>query len=164
MKTKSEVATERFLSGYNCAQSVLAAFSEELNLKEETALKLATGLGAGMARRGEICGAVTGAILALGLKIGRGAGDDRSVTEQTYQKTLHLMAQFEKRHGSCQCRQLIHGCDLKTEEGQRYFKERDLLHKVCVPCVQSAVELVAGILNEGAPARGGDNSPSSSTA
>ena len=155
MKTKNDIAVEKFLAGYNCAQSVLYAFGPGLGLADETALKLATGLGAGMARRGEACGAVTGGILALGLKYGRGGHQDRSATEETYQKTLELMARFEKRHGSCLCRVLLDGCDLRTAEGQKSFKEKDLLHKTCVGCVRSVVEEVAQLLN----APGGQTSP-----
>jgi C_GCAxxG_C_C family probable redox protein len=147
MKTKNEVAMEKFLAGYNCAQSVLYAYGPELGLDGETALKVATGLGAGMGRRGEACGALTGGILALGLKYGRGGQQDRSATDQTYQQTLELMERFEKRHGSCACRVLLEGCDLRTAEGQRFFKEHDLLHKTCAGCVQSVVEDLAGMLN-----------------
>jgi C_GCAxxG_C_C family probable redox protein len=143
MKTKSEAAMEKFLAGYNCAQSVLYAYGPDLGMDGETALKVATGLGAGMGRRGEVCGALTGGILVLGLKYGRGGQQDRSATEDTYQKTLELMERFEKRHGSCFCRVVLDGCDLRTEEGQRYFKEHDLLHKKCVGCVQSVVEDLA---------------------
>ena len=147
MKTKNEVATERFLAGYNCAQSVLYAYGPDLGLDGETALKVATGLGAGMGRRGEICGALTGGILVLGLKYGRGGQQDRSATEQTYQKTLGLMTRFEQRHGSCFCRVLLDGCDLRTPEGQQHFKDHDLLHKTCVKCVQTVVEGLAEILD-----------------
>jgi C_GCAxxG_C_C family probable redox protein len=146
MKTKSEVATERFLSGYNCAQSVLYACASELGLDEDVALKVATGLGAGMGRRGEVCGAVTGGILALGMKFGRGEGADRAATEQTYQRTAELMARFESKHGSCLCRVLVEGCDLRTPEGQQYFKEHDLLHKTCLGCVRSVVETMGELL------------------
>ena len=138
---------EKFVAGYNCAQSVLYAFGPELGLEGEISLKLATGLGAGMGRRGEVCGAVTGGILALGLKYGRGSRQERSATEETYQKTLDLMARFEQRHGSCLCRVLLDGCDLRTVEGQRYFKEHDLLHKTGMGCVQSVVETLAQILD-----------------
>lgn len=68
MNAKLDTAMQKFLAGYNCAQSVLYAFAPDLGLDGETALKVATGLGAGMARRGEVCGAVTGGILVLGLK------------------------------------------------------------------------------------------------
>jgi len=148
MKTKLEIATERFLSGYNCAQSILYAFGPELGLDNETALKVATGLGAGMARRGEICGAVTGGILALSLKYGRGGQQDRSATEQTYQKTTELMSRFEKRHGSCLCRVLLEGCDLRTTKGQAYFKQHDLLHKTCLGCVETVAEEVGRLMQE----------------
>jgi C_GCAxxG_C_C family probable redox protein len=147
MKTQNEVAVEKLLAGYNCAQSVLYAYGPELGLDGETALRVATGLGAGMGRRGEVCGALTGGILVLGLKYGRGEQHDRSATEQTYQKTLELMARFEQRHGSCFCRVLLDGCDLRTPEGQQHFKELDLLHKTCVKCVQTVVEGLAGFLD-----------------
>ncbi len=148
MKTKSEVAVERFLSGYNCAQSVLYAFGPELGLDTETALKVATGLGAGRGRRQEVCGAVTGGILVLGMKHGRGGGQDRSATEETYRKTEELMAGFEARHGSCTCRVLLDGCDLRTPEGQRHFKEQDLLHKTCMRCVQTVCEVLGEMWRE----------------
>lgn len=137
---------EKFASGYNCSQSILYAFGPGLGLSEETALKVATGLGGGLGGSGGVCGAVTGGILALGLKYGRGGRQDRSATEQTYAKTLDLMARFETQHGSCLCRLLLQGCDLRTAEGQRYFKEHDLLHKTCVGCVQTVVEVLAELL------------------
>jgi len=147
MNLKNEVAMEKFLAGYNCAQSVLYAYGPGLGLEGEISLKLAPGLGAGMGRRGEVCGALTGGILVLGLKYGRGARQDRSATEKTYEKTLELLARFEKRHGSCLCHVLLGGCNLRTAEGQRLYKEHDLLHKTCIGCVQSVVESLAQIVD-----------------
>jgi C_GCAxxG_C_C family probable redox protein len=144
--TKTEISIERFLSGYNCAQAVLFAFGPDLGLESETALRIATGLGGGMGRRGEVCGAVTGAILVLGLKFGRDSRQDRSATERTYQKTRDLMAAFERRHGSCTCRALLDGCDLLTPQGQQHFKENELQRKTCAQCVETAVELLEGLL------------------
>ena len=91
MSTANEIATTRFLSGYNCAQAVLCAFCAEASLSEDAALKIATGLGAGMGRKQEVCGAVTGGILVLGLRHGRDSMGDRSATELTYLKTRELM-------------------------------------------------------------------------
>jgi len=147
VKAKSEVAVEKFLSGYNCAQAVLYAFGPDLGLDGETALKVATGLGGGMGRRGEVCGAVTGGILALGLRYGRGGQQDRSVTEQAYYKTQAMMAAFERMLGACTCRTLLGGCDLQTAEGQRLFRENDLIHKTCARCVQTVSEILAGMLD-----------------
>ena len=150
MKTKTEVAVDKFVSGYNCAQAILYAYGPELGLDGETALKVATGLGGGMGGRGEICGAVTGGILALGLKYGRGGQEEKSVAQLAYQKTGELMAAFERVHGTCTCRVLLDGCDLRTPEGMKRFREEDLQHKVCVGCVRTGGEILAGML--GAPA------------
>jgi C_GCAxxG_C_C family probable redox protein len=154
MNIKSDEAMELFLAGYNCAQSVLYACAPELGLDDETALKIATGLGAGMARCGQVCGAVSGGIMALSLKYGRGERQNPMAMEQTYQKTQELMAGFEKQHGSCLCRVLLQGCDLRTAEGQRHFNEHDLLHKTCVPCVQTAIQVVAELLETPAVSAG----------
>jgi len=125
---------------------VLYAFREEGDLSAETALKIACGLGAGMARKEEVCGAVTGGILVLGMRHGRGSKDDRSAQERTYAKTRELMDRFSEKHGTVICRKLLNGCELTTEEGQKYFKENDLLNKLCVPCVQSIVVILESIL------------------
>ncbi len=144
--TKSERAVSKFAGGYNCAQSVFYAFCEDLGIEQDTALKLACGFGAGMGRKGEVCGAVTGGILALGAKYGRGAQEERAVTDAAYVKVRELMNQFASRNGTCICRQLLNGIDLTTEEGQKYFRENHLLNEVCKPCVLSAVEIVEKII------------------
>ena len=159
MKAKTEIAVDKFLSGYNCAQAVLYAYGPDLGLDTETALKVATGFGGGMGRRGEVCGAVTGGILALGLKYGRGGQQDRSVADVAYQKTQDLMAAFERAHGSCTCRTLLGGCDLQTPQGQQHFKEQDLLHKTCVRCVQTVGEILAGMLEAPAAQDSAANQP-----
>ena len=146
MKTKSEVAVEKFLSGYNCAQAVLYAYGPDLGLDGETALKVATGLGAGMGRRGEVCGAVTGGILALGLKYGRGGQQDRSATEETYRKAQELMAGFERQCGSCLCRALLDGCDMSTPEGRQMVRDKGLFDTVCVEYVRDAVDIALDLM------------------
>lgn len=144
--TKSDTAEHMFLKGYNCAQSVLYAFAQDMDLPGETALKISCGLGAGMARQGEICGAVSGAILVLGLKYGKGCDDEKELTETTYAKTKALMEMFCAKRGSCNCKKLLHGCDLSSPQGQATFKENDYYNKVCLPCVRDAVEILEQIL------------------
>ncbi len=144
--TNSERAISKFAGGYNCAQSVFYAFHEDLGMDPDTALKIACGLGGGMGRQGEVCGAVTGGILVLGLKHGRGEKEDKTATEATYARTKELMDQFARRHGSCLCRQLLNGCDLTTEEGRKSFAENELSNKVCKPCVQSVVEILETLI------------------
>ena len=143
---KIEKAVQKFSEGYNCAQSVFYAFSDGLQVNKDTTLRLACGFGAGMARKQEVCGAVTGGIIVLGAKHGRGENEDREVTERLYQKTQYLMDQFEAKHGTVICRRLLNGCDLTTDDGQKFFKENELLNKTCKPCVQTVVELLEKIL------------------
>lgn len=135
------VAEERFLAGYNCAQAVLYSLADELGIDRNTALKIACGFGAGIGRSQEVCGAVSGGVMALGLKYGRGEGEEKSRTEDTYRRTREFIAHFTRRHGSVQCRDLI-GCNLQTPEGQQSFKDRDLLHTTCAQCVRTAAEWV----------------------
>lgn len=142
---RSEAAKNLFLKGYNCTQSILYAFREELDLSEETALKISCGLGGGMGRQGEVCGAVTGGILVLGMRHGRMLNEDRTATETTYAKTQELMSLFTSKHGSCLCRQLLKGCDLSTKDGQSSFKENDYLNQICLNCVLSVVEILEQI-------------------
>ena len=145
---RCELAVEKFLSGYNCAQSILYAYGPDLGLDAETALKVATGLGGGLGGSGEVCGAVSGGILALGLKYGRGGQEEKSVAQQAYKKSLELMVAFERVHGSCSCRVLLDGCDLRTPEGMQRFREQDLHHKVCVGCVRTVAEILEEMLGQ----------------
>lgn len=142
MSDKSAIAVNMFNKGFNCAQSVFYAFCTELGIDEDAALKIACGLGAGMARAGEVCGAVTGGILVLGMLHGRGKKDKRTAMELTYQKTHEFMKRFAEANGSCVCRELLKGCALTTEEGQNKFKDAGMFEKVCVPCVKSAVGIL----------------------
>jgi C_GCAxxG_C_C family probable redox protein len=139
---KSDRAISKFAGGYNCAQSVFYAFCEDLHLDPDMALKMSAGFGGGIGRRGEVCGAVTGGIMALGAKYGRGEKEDPTVAEATYARTREFMDRFAGQHGSCLCRELLNGCDMTTEEGQKAFREKDFKNKICTPCVQSAVGMV----------------------
>jgi C_GCAxxG_C_C family probable redox protein len=145
MGSKTEIAVAKFLEGYNCAQAVFYSFCDDLQFEKNTALKMACGFGAGMGRKEEVCGAVTGGIIVIGAKYGRGERDDRTATELTYTKTRELMDQFAQKDGTFICRKLLNGCELTTEEGQKQFKENDLLKKICTPCVQSVVEILESI-------------------
>ena len=109
-------------------------------------MKIACGLGGGMGRKEEVCGAVTGGILVLGMRYGRGSKDNKSATELTYLKTRELMDKFTEKFGTVICRKLLNGCELTTDDGQKYFKENDLLNKTCTPCVQSVVGIIENIM------------------
>ena len=143
---RSDKAVLKFLEGYNYAQAVLFSFCDNLQFDQNLALKLSCGLGAGMGRNEEVCGAITGGILALGIQYGRGVNEEKRAMEITYEKTRELMQKFKRKHGTFICRSLLEDCDLMTEQGQKYFKENDLLNKTCKLCVQSVVEILEELI------------------
>lgn len=145
---KSELAVNKFLEGYNCAQAVVYSFCDYLNFDKDSALKLSCGFGAGMGRKEEVCGAISGGILVLGMLYGRGENQDRYWTEQTYQSTRMLIDKFAERHDTIICRKLLGYCELTNEKGQNEFREKDLLNKVCKECVRSVVEIVEDIFSD----------------
>ncbi|MCB0730844.1 MAG: C_GCAxxG_C_C family protein [Ignavibacteriae bacterium] len=140
MKNHLEIALSQFDNGFNCAQSVLYSFCEDLNLDNDLALKMSCGFGGGIGRKGEICGALTGGIIAIGTKYGNDTNGENENAEFTYSATRELIDNFTKKHGTHECRKLIHDCDLLTEEGQNKFKVLDLKNKVCKQCIASVVE------------------------
>ncbi|MFO7569111.1 MAG: C-GCAxxG-C-C family protein [Smithellaceae bacterium] len=146
MSARAEIADAKFVEGYNCAQSVLFSFSDQTKLAHGLALQLACGFGAGMGRKGEVCGAFTGGLMVLGALFGRGENETSRATEEVYEKTRILYARFSALQGSCLCRELLNGCDLTTPEGQKYFKDNDCLNAICRPCVRDAVEIVESLL------------------
>jgi len=83
-KTVGQKAKENFKIGFNCAESVLKSLADEMSIECSCIPKIATGFGAGLGRHGEICGAITGAVMALGLKYGRSDTKDPEAKEKAY--------------------------------------------------------------------------------
>lgn len=131
---------------WNCAQSVLGVFCADIGLDRETAMKLASGFGAGMARKQEVCGAVSGAIMVIGLKHGQAREDDKAAKEAAYRLSRELMDRFQVEFGSCLCRELLPGLDLATEAGHMRYKAEGWSERVCRPCVRAAVRILEKIL------------------
>jgi len=148
MGTLSERAAEKFVSGYNCAQAVVWPFCDEIGLDPDTARNIACGFGAGIAKRQEVCGAVTGGIMVLGMKLGEDKNQGRSVTEETYARGEEFISRFEAVRGSSNCRQLLDGCDITTEQGRETFAELDLRNQACKACVQTAVEILEEMIKD----------------
>jgi C_GCAxxG_C_C family probable redox protein len=146
MKNKSDEAGAIMAAGYNCAQSVLSVFCADLHFDKETALKLAAGFGAGMARRQEVCGALTGGIMTIGLKHGSIHEGDKEAKELVYHLVRELMERFADKFGSCLCRELLAGCNLASEAGQKKYREENLSEKICHPCVAEAVRILEDLL------------------
>lgn len=143
---RTEIGLKQFSQDYACSQSVLYAFADLLEVSPDTALKLATGFGAGIGRKQEVCGAVSGGVMALSLLYGRGEKDGPEKKENTYAKVKELLENFKEEHGSFICKELLDGCDLLTPEGQKRFAELKMLNR-CDKFVASAIRLTENIIN-----------------
>jgi C_GCAxxG_C_C family probable redox protein len=137
-------AEDRFREGFSCAQSVFSAFAEEI-LGREAALRTASSFGAGMARRGDTCGAVTGALMVLGLLYGRTEAEDTDAKELNYLLANRFIDRFEASKGSRICRELL-GFDPGSEEGRRRLREDPELGDRCTGYVREAAAILAGII------------------
>jgi len=143
----SERAAELFSGNYNCSQSVFMAFGERFGVDENRAARIAGGFGGGMGRMGEVCGALSGAFMVLGLANMGEPADDPGRKALTYDKVSELAKRFSSRHGSTRCRDLL-GVDISTPDGHREAKERGLYTSLCPQFVLSAAEILEEMLDE----------------
>jgi C_GCAxxG_C_C family probable redox protein len=142
---QAERAVELFSQSYNCAQSVYAACATGDGLSEAQRLALGAPFGGGFAQMGEVCGALTGALLALGEADEAAlAADPATARTALYARVRQLTEAFREAHGSILCRELI-GCTFDTEEGRRSFKERGVRQNVCNKVVAFAADQVASM-------------------
>lgn len=145
-KVAVRVALDMFAQMFNCSESVLGGLVEGCGLECPCSPRIATAFGGGMAGQGEICGALTGAMMALGLKFGRERGDDNDAKAMAYSKIRELFAAFEKEFGTCECFGLI-GIDLSTPEGLEQARQAGLHQNICPKyvefCAREAARLMA---------------------
>ena len=142
--SKAEEAAELFLEGFNCAQAVLAVFCEDYDMDTETALKTACALGGGCGMA-ELCGAVSGGALVVGLKYGQYILEDASANANCRARRDEFLKRFIEKHGSSTCRGLL-GFDYTTDEGAVKYNQV-FSDRASAPCVEF-VRNVAQILEE----------------
>lgn len=144
--TKKEKALSLFSNNYNCSQAVFTAFAPDFGIDEKLALMLATSFGGG-ARNGEICGAVSGALLVIGLKYGHWDSTDNEQKSRAYEISVDFTKRFKEANSSIVCRDLL-GYDLTVPEDKALIKEKNLFRTVCPEMVESAVEILEKVLDE----------------
>ncbi len=147
--TEKERAAELFIEGFNCAQAVFTAFSHRFGIDEETAKKISAGLGGGVGRMREVCGAVSGAAMAIGSACAATQGSDNESKMKNYELVREFAERFEEIHGSVVCRDLLK-MGIRMEESAMpegrtadYYKDRP-----CLRVVEDAAEIVLQILEE----------------
>jgi len=149
LSERKERIQQIYDSGFNCAESVLKAAQEIYHLPgAEVVPRVASGLGGGIGRKGSVCGALTGGILALGLAMGRMDPKDTAARDQIYARARELYGRFEREFGTVLCFNLTQ-CDLTTKEGQQKFKKLGLHKNLCSKFVQGAVDWMGEAIGGG---------------
>lgn len=147
MSEYTERAVALFKSGYNCSQSVFAAFCDKFAMPQEMALKVSAGLGGGVGRMREVCGAMSGAAMLAGMVYGATDGNDREAKALTYAKVQEIAAEFKKTNPSIVCRELLglskQAQTPSTPEARttEYYKKRP-----CAQIVEDAARAAEKIL------------------
>lgn len=100
-------AADNFAKGYNCAQSVVLAYADEIGLERKTALMLSSSFGGGMGRLREVCGAVSGIFMVAGIKFGYSDPQDNAAKKNLYRLVQEFAHRFEEENGSIICRELL---------------------------------------------------------
>ncbi len=144
MPQTRRVASERFARGYNCAQSLLSAFASRFGLTSQFALRLAAPFGAGMAREGQVCGALSGALMVLGLQYAGSRPEDK---ERIYRIARDFMDQFENQHGSIICKELL-GHDISTPAGLQAARDKSLFKTICPALVDETAMALTRYLDD----------------
>lgn len=139
-------AEQYYSNNFNCSQAVFTTFATDLGLNEDIALKIATTFGGG-ARKGEMCGAVTGALMVLGLQYGHCHAGNTEEKYRAYQIAEDFMDRFIAAKGTVVCRKLL-GYDLTKEEDMVKIKELNLFRTKCPEMVRCAAEIVEQMIAE----------------
>ena len=142
--THKEKALDYFSRHFHCSQAVLAAFASECGLTEEQALKLGACFGSGM-RKGEVCGACTGALMVLGALYGQYDEADLESRLRANDVNVKMMEGFAEKCGSYICNDLLK-CDVSTPEGVQYARDNKLFTEFCPLMVANAVDVLEEII------------------
>ena len=137
-----ERALDLFHAGYNCAQSVVGAYSDLFGVDQQTGLRFSAGMGGGMGGLRGKCGAVTGMFLLAGLKCGSYPPEDLAAKRALYDLVKRLNAEFEERLSTSNCRELLERANVAVAEhpsarSAEYYRKRP-----CALFVETACEIV----------------------
>ncbi|NPV69108.1 MAG: C_GCAxxG_C_C family protein [Firmicutes bacterium] len=139
----SEVATTAFRKGFNCAESVLMGLTEAFGLPAVPTV--ATGFGGGIGRYGDACGAVTGGVMAIGLKANRTSPDQKDLYDAVHAAVRRFMDEFIRAEGGIYCRDLT-GYDLRIPEQYAKFHSDKQRREKCLKLVDTAARLAAEVI------------------
>jgi C_GCAxxG_C_C family probable redox protein len=132
--------------GYLCSEAVLLALAESMGVESEVIPRIATGFAAGVARTGNVCGALSGAVMGLGLRLGRDAPETEP-GRRPYWYSRRLAEAFEEAHGSVTCPGVL-GLDIDDPDDYRRYTEEDMWATRCREAIKTAAGLAYDLLQE----------------
>lgn len=155
MKSRTEQAVALFMEGFNCSQSVFAAYADLFGMDKETALRVSASFGGGIGRMREVCGAANGMFMVAGMLTGSVAGKDQTAKKNNYEVVQRLAEEFKKENGGTYiCRELlglnkegkkvIPGDTTPEARTEEYYKKRP-----CLRTIQGAAAILERMLLEG---------------
>jgi C_GCAxxG_C_C family probable redox protein len=145
LQQRAGEAVAAFSRGASCSMAVFSAYAPDLGLDAGTAASIASPFGAGISRTDDICGAVTGALMVIGLAQRKEDIRDAPSREKVYELSRRFIAEFTARNGSVMCTDLV-GYDLSQEDQYREAKEQKVFATRCPKLVRDAGEILEKIL------------------
>jgi len=142
---KPDDALAAFNNGFTCSSAVFSAFADDLGLSGDLAKKIGCGFGAGVSRTGNICGAVSGAILVIGLKYGKAKEGDSAANEKTRELVRLFIDEFTEKNGSVNCTALL-GYNLSDQDGYEHARAENLFRTRCPQYVKDAALILKKIV------------------
>lgn len=136
----ASAAAACFKEGFCCSQAVFSVYAEQWGLDRDAAMKISDAFGGGMAI-GHTCGAVSGAVMAIGLKYGRTKADDDAAKQKTRALIREFVEKFTGQHGSIICKQLL-GYDITIPEEAAAAEEKELFSTLCPKLIEDAVNII----------------------
>ncbi|HRX33305.1 MAG TPA: C-GCAxxG-C-C family protein [Methanoregulaceae archaeon] len=144
-RESSDEAVDLFNRGYFCSQAVLCTYCEQFDLDKDTACRIATPFAAGIGWTGNMCGAVAGALMVIGLKFGNTDPDDMDAKKKVFAATQEFIVEFVDRHGTINCTELP-GYDLSDPEQRFEARSKDVTKEKCPVFVRDAADILELIL------------------
>ena len=144
----SQEAVRLFYEGYNCSQAVFCAFRDLTGLELDCAARLASPFGGGMGRLREVCGTMSGALLALGILKGYDNPENPEAKKEHYALVREFARRFEERYGALRCKELLKDVPV-TPGGEpeartpEFYKRRP-----CLKFVEGAAAILDDMLEE----------------
>jgi len=138
-------AVKLYSEGLSCSQAVLSVFADKFNLDEKTMMKISGGFGGGVGASGLICGALSGAVMVIGLKYGAAAPEDQDAKQKTREEVRGFIKKFNDEFGAIDCRRLI-GFDMSKPAEFEYVHNNNITKQICPKFVEFAVRELEKII------------------